>query len=306
MVRVLRYPRLFALSCAGSMVLALARDFCVSGGHDGWADVLLVLTLMMLGVCLALLSCRFIVDSFGVGVGFLFRMRRASWDELGALGALCCNGQRMYLYGMYKGRVDFLRMLHRAPLCGSWGFVVPVSRKLASAIAESCPFEVDLYTGMRSAPRERMHAVWQQAATQLIPSLIAALAALITGGALLLRAASQEAYLPFALITVIAAALIYIACQLLWRAFSMLMICPRFSEHGISAGRSLYLPWEEVRFGYVHRQAQMSGLFLLSAPLESLGLPGQPPVRCLSMPDYSTLVLAYLTYCPHANKAVEP
>ena len=37
-----------------------------------------------------------------------------------------------------------------------------------------------------------------------------------------------------------------------------------------------------------------------AAELEDVNRRGAPPVVCLSMPDASTVVLAYLTYCPTA------
>ena len=32
---------------------------------------------------------------------------------------------------------------------------------------------------------------------------------------------------------------------------------------------------------------------------------GAPPVICMSMPDMQTVLLAYLTYCPHAPKGMD-
>ena len=58
-----------------------------------------------------------------------------------------------------------------------------------------------------------------------------------------------------------------------------------------------------MRFGYVHRFAKMSGMFLLSRPLEEVQRRGAKPLLCLSMPDTSTLLLAYVNYCPHARRS---
>lgn len=305
LVRVLRYPRLSALSCTCAMALAIGRDLCVSHDQSGWADVLLILTLVMLAASFSLLSCRFIIDSRGVGVGFLLRMRRVAWEDLGAVGALCCNSRRMYFYGLYGHTPDFLHMLHRAPQCGPWGFVVPLNKKLASAIGSYCPYEIDLYTGVHRRREKGMHPVWHHAALQLLTSLPIAAAAGVTSALLLARASEHPSVLLTIALTLSAAGLIYGGLSVLYRAYSVIQTCPFISENGVSAGRGLYLTWDEVHFGYVHRMAQASGLFLLSVPAQDVNRTNKEPVRCLSMPDASTLVLAYLTYCPHANKAVE-
>ena len=117
-MRVKRYPRLSALCCAVTLACALGRDACVSAGLHGWAQVLLCATVLGLLLSVALMSCRFVVDDAGVGVGFLMHMRRTDWEDVSALGALCCNSRRMYLYGLYGRAPDFLHMLHRAPRCG--------------------------------------------------------------------------------------------------------------------------------------------------------------------------------------------
>ena len=80
--------------------------------------------------------------------------------------------------------------------------------------------------------------------------------------------------------------------------------CPWINEEGVRAGVGVYMPWEDVHFGYVHRRAQVSGMFLLSQPLETAGRHGEQAVYCLSLPDTSTLLLAYLTYCPYAEKGI--
>jgi len=305
MVRVLRYPRLSALCCAGAFLTAAARDFCLGLELWGPANVLLTAALILLIAGLVLLSCRFLVDPTGVGVGFLLRVRRTAWEDLSAFGPLCCNSRRLYLYGLYKHHPDFLHMLHKAPRCGNWGFVVPVSRKLAAAVSACCPFEIDLYTGMQRRREKGLRPVWQQAAVTALTSCAAAVAALFTAIPLLLRASTMPSYPASVPPTLLAALLAYLALRMLYRAYVALSVCPRISKHGISAGFGLFLSWDEVRFAYVHRMARISGFFLLSQPPESLGKDGCPPVRCLSMPDTSTLVLAYLTYCPHASKAVE-
>ena len=42
----------------------------------------------------------------------------------------------------------------------------------------------------------------------------------------------------------------------------------------------------------------------LKQPLEKAGKHGEQAVYCLSLPDTSTLLLAYLTYCPYAEKGI--
>jgi len=306
MVRVLRYPRLCALSCAGAMIAAVGRDLCLSRELLRWADVLLVVTLILLSAGLCLISCRFLADGEGVGVGFLFRMRRTAWKDLLSLGTLCCNGRRMYLYGLYKTSPDFLHMLHRAPQCGSWGFVVPMSRRLAGAVEAYSPYEIDLYTGVRRRREKGMRPLWHHAAMQLLTSVPCAATSLGTAAALILRAGASPSFSACAALTLGASLLVFIALRMLWRAYAAMITCPCISQNGVSAGRGLYLAWDEVRFGYVHRMAQVSGLFLLSAPQGDLTKANTPPVRCLSMPDSSTLLLAYLTYCPHAASSRYP
>lgn len=305
MFRVLRYPRICALCCAGAMLCAVMRDLCLSRQITGWANVLLTVTLLLLLSSFVLLSCRFLIDSQGIGVGFLFRVRRTAWADLAAFGSLCCNSRRLYLYGLYRPHPDFLHMLHRAPRCGPWGFVVPMSRKLATAVSACCPWEVDLYSGMRIRREKGMRPVWHHAAITVVSTLTASAAAVLTAAVLLIRASMSPSYTASVLPTLAASLLVYMALRMLYRAYITLLTCPRISENGVSAGLGLSLSWDDVRFGYVHRMARVSGLFLLSEPLSSLGRSGCPPVRCLSMPDTSTLVLAYLTYCPHASKAVE-
>ncbi len=303
MTRVLRYPRLSAASCVAVIACAIARDACVSALLTGWAQVLLIATIVLLALCIALLSCRFFVDEAGIGVGFLFRVRRTSWEDIASLGLLCCNSRRLYFYGMYQGTTDFINLIHRAPQCGPWGFVVPASRKLIRAIGLFCPFQVDLSPVPKAKREGRLRTQWQQAAVHCALMLPSAGVAFLTGTLMLVQAAQgnrTSVSQPLLALGLYAAGL-----MLLYRMSNTITTCPQFNEQGICAGRGLYLPWEEVRFGYVHRLAQMSGLFLLSAPLENMHKRGAPPILCLSMPDTRTILLAYLTYCPHANRGME-
>ena len=305
MVRVLRYPRLSAASCALAIACALARDLCKGAGLDGLSRVLLFATGLLLALCFVLLSCRFFVDGQGVGVGFLLRVRRTPWNDLAALGALCCNSRRVYLYGLYRGRADFLQMLHRAPACGEWGFVVPLSRRLAAAVQTYCPYGVDLTPPPRRKPKGRLRPLWHQAALYPALMLPTALIAFLTAALMLLRAAGRESLpLTFGL-SAAAFGLCLAGAILVNRAGVALLTCPRISEEGVGAGCGLYLPWEDVRFAFVRRMPQGSGLFLLSKELPAVSRRGAPPVFCLSLPDTSTLLLAYLTYCPHADRGID-
>ena len=303
MTRALRYPRLSALFCAAVFACALGRDACVSMGLAGWAHVLLIATVVLLALCVALLSCRFFVDELGVGVGFLLRVRRTAWEDVAAFGLLCCNSRRRYFYGMYHGATDFINLLHRAPQCGSWGFVVPASRKLMRAVGMYCPFGIDLSEYPKQKRRGRLRAQWHQAAIHSAMMLPAAAVAFATATLMLIRAADAgrlSVSLPLLAIVLYLTGLL-----LLYRVMNTVTTCPGFNEQGVCSGRGVYLPWEEVRFGYVHRLAQMSGLFLLSQPLETMHKRGAPPIFCLSMPDTTMMLLAYLTYCPHASKGME-
>ena len=303
MTRVLRYPRMSAAACMAAVACALARDACVSAGLTGWARVLLIATIVLLALCMALLSCRFFVDEIGVGVGFLLRVRRTPWENIASFGLLCCNSRRLYFYGMYQGSTDFINLIHRAPLCGAWGFVVPASRKLVRAVGMYCPFDVNLSSVARIKRQGRLRAQWHQAAIHSALMLPSAAVAFLTGTLMLIEAAQSSRYalsLPLLALALYAAGL-----TLLYRMSNTISTCPGFNEQGVCAGMGLYLPWEEVRFGYVHRLAQMSGLFLLSAPLEQMHKRGAPPIFCLSMPDTRTMLLAFLTYCPHANQGLE-
>ena len=302
MTRVLRYPRVSALLCAATIACALLRDMCVSASLDGWAQVLLVATVALLILTLVMMSCRFFVDHRGVGVGFLLRSRRTDWEDIASFGALYCNSRRRYFYGMYRGKTDFLNLLHRAPYCGSWGFVVPVSDKLMRAVLRDCPLKVDL-SSMPVYKREgRLRAQWHQAALYVLVLIPGAAVAFLTGTLMLLQAAEMAQHASSSGLTLGALALYGAGLTLLYRVFSTMMTCPAFSEKGVSAGRGVYIPWENVRFGYVHRIAKMSGMYLLSQPLDVVTQKNAPPLLCLSMPDTSTMLLAYLTYCPHADK----
>lgn len=301
MVRVLRYPRLSATACLAVMACALGRDVCVSYMLTGWANTLLIATIVLLLLCVALLSCRFFVDEIGVGVGFLLRVRRTCWEDIASFGLLCCNSRRCYFYGMYAGATDFINLIHRAPQCGSWGFVVPASRKIIRAVGEYCPFPVNLSSFPGAKRQGRIRAQWHQAAIYSAVMLPSAAVACITGTLMLIQA-SQRGGLALPLLAI---GLYMAGAALLYRLSSTISTCPGFNEQGVCAGRGLYLPWDEVRFGYVHRLAQMSGFFLLSQPLETVQKRGAPPIFCLSMPDTTTMLLAYLTYCPHANRGMD-
>lgn len=303
MTRALRYPRLSALCCIAVFACALGRDACVSMGLAGWAQVLLVATIVLLALCMALLSCRFFIDEIGVGVGFLLRVRRTAWEDIASFGLLCCNSRRRYFYGMYHGATDFINLIHRAPQCGSWGFVVPASRKLMRAVGMYCPFEVDLSAHPKEKRKGRLRAQWHQAAIHSAIMLPAAAVAFATGTLMLVQAADSSRF--SVSLPLLAIALYLTGLTLLYRMSSTITTCPGFNEQGVCSGLGVYLPWEEVRFGYVHRLAQMSGLFLLSQPLETMHKRGAPPIFCLSMPDTTTMLLAYLTYCPHASKGME-
>jgi len=303
MVRVLRYPRTFYSVSALTILCALLRDACVSASLDSLASMLLIATAALLTVCLVLMSCRFFVDAHGVGVGFLLRVRRTSWEDVAALGLVCCNSRRQYFYGMYRGATDFLNMLHHAPACGPWGFVVPSSKRLLSAIGQYCPFELDVSPVPRQRRKGRLRPQWHHALLYALMLLPAIVVSAVTGVLMLLDAAQSSRLFTIAWVTLGALALLSACMLLLKKLFNTLFTCPAFNDQGVRAG--LYLPWEDVRFGYVHRYRRMSGMFLLSQPLDAVKGRGAPPVQCLSMPDTTTMLLAYLTYCPHASKAMD-
>jgi len=305
MVRVLRYPRMFYAVCAMTIVCALLRDACISASLDGWAQVLLITTSVLLLLCMALMSCRFFVDVQGVGVGFLLRVRRTNWEDIAAIGLVCCNSRRQYFYGLYRRSTDFLNMLHHAPACGPWGFVVPVSRSLLQAFGEFCPFEINLSSMHRQKREGRFHLQWHHAALCMLMLIPAVVIAVLTALLMLLSAADASRWSAVLWLTLGAMGLLAAALMMLRRIGSTLATCPAFSEHGVCAGKGLYLPWDEVRFGYVHRIGRMSGMFLLSQPLDVVRGRAAPPVACLSMPDTRTLLIAYLTYCPHVSKGMD-
>lgn len=302
MVRALRYPRLSALACACTLLCAAGRDFFVGEGLHGWAGVLLCATFAMLAVSAALLSSRFFVSEDGIGVGFLLRSTRVPWEEIAALGVLCCNSRRPYLYGLYRSSPGILTLLHRAPRCGAWGFVVPLTRPLKDEVARVCPFEVDFSPIPNPKRAKRLRPQWHQLAFYAVMMLPACAVAFGTAALMLLDAASQSHLAAVAGLTLGAMALGGAGLLLLHRLLVTLITCPGINETGLSAGRLLYLPWEDVYFGYVHRIGRLSGMFLLSATVTQATQRGSPPLVCFSMPDTSTLLLAYLTYCPHAPK----
>ena len=303
MTRVLRYPRLSAAACMAVIACALGRDACIAAGLSGWPHVLLIATVVLLALSVALLSCRLFIDEIGVGVGFLMRVRRVPWEAIASFGLLCCNSRRRYFYGMYEGATDFINLIHHAPQCGGWGFVVPASRKLMRAVQMHCPFPVDLTPYPRLAREGRIRAQWHQAAVHGAIMLPTALFAFATGTLMIVQAAHSGRGVVAA--PLLAMLLYLVGVILLYRMTNTISTCPGFNEQGICAGRGVYLPWENVRFGYVHKLAQMSGFFLLSQPLEIIHKRGAPPIFCLSMPDTTTMLLAYLTYCPHASKGME-
>ena len=304
MTRVLRYPFLSAVCCLSALACAVARDICVGEGLFGWARVLLVMTFVLLGLCFTLLSCRFFVDEGGVGVGFLLRVRRTSWDDLASMGVLSCNSRRTYLYGLYHDSPGFLEMLHRAPGCGRWGFVVPTSRKLVRAVVAFCPQEIDFTPAPKTHSVNPLRPLWHQAAVYLLMLIPGAALAFFTGTMMLFRASELPGALSVVGLTLAACAMFAAGLFLLNRAAVYVTACPCINEEGVRAGFGMYMSWEDVHFGYVHRRAQVSGMFLLSQPLETVGKRGQKPVYCLSLPDTSTLLLAYLTYCPYAEKGI--
>ena len=304
MVRVLRYPYLTGLTCLCAVSCAVARDLCVGARLLGWARVLLICTFVLLGLCFSLLSCRFFVDELGVGVGFLLRVRRTAWHELASVGVLSCNSRRTYLYGLYTHSTGFLELLHRAPGCGSWGFVVPTSRRLVSAVLDLCPEEIDFTPAPRKHPVNPLRPLWHQAAMYMLLLIPGGALAFFTGAMMLVRASEMASALSVVGLTLAACAMFAAGFFLINRAAVYITACPCINEEGVRAGFGMYMAWEDVRFGYVHRRAQVSGMFLLSQPLEKAGKHGEQAVYCLSLPDTSTLLLAYLTYCPYAEKGI--
>ena len=305
MVRSLRYPYLSALACASTVLLALGRDTCLGAGYESLARMLLFATVLGLGCCFVLMSCRIAVDEMGISVGYLLSMRYAAWDELAALGMLACNSRRPYLYGMYKGHAEFVYMLHRAPRCGPWGFVAPLNAKLSEAIGRYCPYPVDLTPIPKVKRPKGMRPLWHQAAFYAVILIPAALFSFATSWAMIVYGVQKEA----SFWVTAGAALVFAAGILLVkRTVTTFLTCPAISEEGVSIGRGVYMPWTDVRYAYIHRigqrLGQISGLFLLSKEPDAVSRHGSPPVMCLSMPDTSTLLLAYLTYCPHAPKEV--
>ena len=128
--------------------------------------------------------------------------------------------------------------------------------------------------------------------------------AFFTGAMMLVRASEMASALSVVGLTLAACGMFAAGLFLLYRALVAVTTCPWISEEGVRAGIGVYMPWEDVHFGYVHRRAQVSGMFLLSQPLEKAGKHGEQAVYCLSLPDTSTLLLAYLTYCPYAEKGI--
>ena len=227
MVRVLRYPYLTGAACLCAISCAVARDLCVGKGLLGWSRVLLVCTFVLLGLCFALLSCRFFADELGVGVGFLLRVRRTPWHELASVGVLSCNSRRTYLYGLYQGSNGFLELLHRAPGCGSWGFVVPTSRRLISAVLDLCPETIDFAPAPRKHPVNPLRPLWRQAAMYMLLLIPGAALAFFTGAMMLLRA--SELALPLSVVGLTLA-------FLLIRAHKPLPLASAGAIFGVTAG----------------------------------------------------------------------
>ena len=302
MTRVMRYPRMTVLLWALTFLAALARDFCAGASLSGWADVMLTATAVLMAVSFAVMSCRFLVDDQGVGVGFLLRMRRTDWENIASFGVLYCNTRRRYVYGMYRRETDFLSLLHHAPACGRWGFVVPASTRLMRAILRHCPFEVNIDPLPAGERGGRLRFLWHHAAVYAAVMIPSAALAFLTAAAMLAYAAGTPHAGSAFLLTLGAMAFAAAGAALLYRVNCAAATCPAFSEEGVCAGRGLYLGWDDVRFGYVHRIGGLSGMFMLSRPLEEMHCRGAKPILCLSMPDTTTMVLAYLNYCPHAEK----
>ena len=305
MTRVLRYPRMFAFICAMLFGCAALRDFCVSRGLHGYAQALLYATLLLLAACLFLLSCRFVVDAEGVGIGAGLRLRRTVWSDIAALGVMHCNSKRRYLYGMYRGHTDFLNLLHHAPACGRWGFVVPMSGTLLQAVCRYCPFGMDLSPLPAQTRSGHMRIQWHQSFLYALIMLPAAALFMATGFLMFVRAAHIHQQLTAFGLTLFSLLFTAVSLALVFRFTSTVATCPAFSEEGVCAGQGMYLSWQDVRFGYVHRIAHMSGLYFLSRPHDDMHRRNAPPVVCLSIPDTSTMLLAYLTYCPHADKGMQ-
>ena len=302
MTRVLRYPRMSAMLCTLTIFCALLRDYCISAALYAYSLPLLYATILLLAGCFVLLSCRFFVDSTGVGVGFLLRVRRTSWNDIASFGILYCNSKRRYLYGMYRGHTDFLNLLHHAPVCGAWGFVVPLDRKLLAAVCHHCPFGMDLSPIPCEQRKGKLHHQWHQLAFHALMMIPSAALAFLTGGMLLVGSSRIHDHATVMLMTAGALLLFAVGASLIYRVANTALTCPAYSEEGVCTGRMLYLGWNDVRFCYVHRIARFSGMFMLSRPHYEMQRRGAPPVVCLSMPDTNPLLLAYLTYCPHAEK----
>ena len=102
------------------------------------------------------------------------------------------------LYGLYQGSNGFLELLHRAPGCGSWGFVVPTSRRLISAVLDLCPETIDFAPAPRKHPVNPLRPLWRQAAMYMLLLIPGAALAFFTGAMMLLRA--SELALPLSVV----------------------------------------------------------------------------------------------------------
>ena len=181
---------------------------------------------------------------------------------------------------------------------------MPTSRRLISAVLDLCPQTIDFAPAPRKHPVNPLRPLWRQAAMYMLLLIPGAALAFFTGAMMLLRASELALPLSVVGLTLAACGMFAAGLFLLYRAIVAVTTCPWINEEGVRAGVGVYMPWEDVHFGYVHRRAQVSGMFLLSQPLETAGRHSEQAVYCLSLPDTSTLLLAYLTYCPYAEKGI--
>ena len=75
----------------------------------------------------------------------------------------------------------------------------------------------------------------------------------------LVRASEMASALSVVGLTLAACGMFAAGLFLLYRALVAVTTCPWISEEGVRAGIGVYMPWEDVHFGYVHRRAQVSG-----------------------------------------------
>ena len=178
---------------------------------------------------------------------------------------------------------------------------MPTSRRLISAVLDLCPETIGFAPAPRKHPVNPLRPLWRQAAMYMLLLIPGAALAFFTGAMMLLRASELALPLSVVGLTLAACGMFAAGLFLLYRAIVAVTTCPWINEEGVRAGVGVYMPWEDVHFGYVHRRAQVSGMFLLSQPLEAAGRHGEQAVYCLSLRDASTW-LTYLT-CP-AGKGI--